>query len=830
MTKSDALEERNKNSSSQDSTDNDSACLNELDRTADKAEVESIALLRQIFSDEEFSTEELKRLHQERISRRRKSRSYNNSHIHRNGSLPHGSQVLLPNDFLRLPPNLAVRRYDEETDRWRYELVAQLEKQALKQFERHYSFQGREYLYFTKVVFRDSKVGLGLTLFEEHALVRVHSLISRDGRQWLDSKQGNDDASGPAARAGIQPGDLLIGINGTALMESASPEDSLLGHAVSTIRLSPDPIVLHLQRMPNDPAAHTPPQVVSLYYHTTPSLLDDTLLDSTIDESPSVEISFQSELSSHSTPMLDKTAEGTNIHNFVTCLTSRGLINSLQEQQLNSRMLAQFTERTRQWEATSSFHIQSDVANSETFIPLMGVRKALCIRIVNTFLDGNLTAYTIWCYDVESGIEWFAPIRYFRDFQDLRAASLPLYSCVAQIPFPKQTLSIFASPVRAETENEREVKCRQLEHFVRSLCGMIYREKLHPGAAELAVHVQSFLGCDMALNSVNLSIAADQKDRQSQQNRIRLLLKRSIQRYTYRLFLLDIMCEMVDNFVDTVRTRGPRLQDIEALEAQGRTILKTRAMKDLEQIQTFLDYLQDLVLDSCMEDFRSMAEREDYEAIHGLIRGKKGEVYWDRLVREAVREQIEIEVYVPLRGVVSRWIVNGWRHEDMEVSFKLKMLRQRPQSFFRIPKTKMSPSDWLSVSNILKEGVGQSTLPCAKLRAIVDAAREVTRVFGFEHGISEHPIQDGKKASDDRHLGADDFLPIFIFCVVQAEMERPCALCVLLRTLCDRINRIGEIGYYLASFEAAITHIQEVDLTQDPEEMLSFLSIPLSDS
>ena len=50
---------------------------------------------------------------------------------------------------------------------------------------------------------------------------------------------------------------------------------------------------------------------------------------------------------------------------------------------------------------------------------------------------------------------------------------------------------------------------------------------------------------------------------------------------------------------------------------------------------------------------------------------------------------------------------------------------------------------------------------------------------------------------------------------------RCCALCVLLQTLCDKLNRIGEIGYFLASFQAAIAHITELDLTQDrtiPEE------------
>lgn len=174
---------------------------------------------------------------------------------------------------------------------------------------------------------------------------------------------------------------------------------------------------------------------------------------------------------------------------------------------------------------------------------------------------------------------------------------------------------------------------------------------------------------------------------------------------------------------------------------------------------------------------------------------------------------------------------------------------------FRIPEDKVSPSHWQSVAGILKEGVGMSTLPCVKLRAIVDAAREISRLYEREHGQSAL-------------LGADEFLPVFIFCVVRAEMERPCALSkscdlqhiqlfaissstailtllepfasanndesrallgILLNTLCDRINRIGEIGYILASFEGAIMHIQEIDLSEDREEMLSFLTVPLSE-
>jgi Vacuolar sorting protein 9 (VPS9) domain len=163
----------------------------------------------------------------------------------------------------------------------------------------------------------------------------------------------------------------------------------------------------------------------------------------------------------------------------------------------------------------------------------------------------------------------------------------------------------------------------------------------------------------------------------------------------------------------------------------------------------------------------------------------------------------------------------------MEVHFRMKELGRRSQAFFRIAKGSKR-YDWSSVSQILYRGVGLSTLPCVKLRAIVDAAREIFRIFSHEQRPNASEIQ-GKLENDSGHLGADDFLPIFIYCVVQAEMERPCALCVLLRTLCDRTNKIGEVGYYLMSFEAVIKHCEEVDLSDDREEMPSFLTIPLDD-
>jgi len=51
----------------------------------------------------------------------------------------------------------------------------------------------------------------------------------------------------------------------------------------------------------------------------------------------------------------------------------------------------------------------------------------------------------------------------------------------------------------------------------------------------------------------------------------------------------------------------------------------------------------------------------------------------------------------------------------------------------------------------------------------------------------------------------------------------------LLRALCDPINRLGEVGYYLASFEASISHIRELDLSESQDEFFSFLSTSLQD-
>ena len=183
------------------------------------------------------------------------------------------------------------------------------------------------------------------------------------------------------------------------------------------------------------------------------------------------------------------------------------------------------------------------------------------------------------------------------------------------------------------------------------------------------------------------------------------------------------------------------------------------------------------------------------------------------LVTFGLRKQIEAEVYVPLRSILSKAIVNGWRPEDIQVSASSRLLRDRSYDFFKIPEENRREGDWIEARKILRNGT-RKTLPCDKLRAIVECAREINR----NH---EETVDNNNKPNSS--LSADELVPIFIFVVVNADIERPCSLSALLQNVCNSEAKIGELGYYLSTFEAAVNYIsilaaEEEEKTKDIEE------------
>jgi hypothetical protein len=381
----------NASSEDDDGDSPDELNLNCLSSHEQSQEVEGIALLRQIFPDE--TTEELRRLHQMHIQqgtttttstsnnqqrsssrleydmasqpksplgRRLWKQSLNQQQQQPSSSLSSSSSSSPinnepPEDFLRLPTSVAVRRYHELEECWRYELLDDLQQRALEQHT-HYAAttnnnnnndpvsDSDSYVY-TATIVRHADVGLGMTLYQDdddyaHHIIQVHSLTTTRDRTQL---------MGPSFLAGVQPGDVLIGVNGQAFRQSIDPQKlPLLQHAVNIIHLSPDPIVLHLQRQ-RQPQQPSPTGILNLNSNehpmssantntmttpkrtvATPSFVPSverstSLLDATTD-SPDDELEASS--SSNARNILSPYPAEPYIHPFAKALRGRALLHS----------------------------------------------------------------------------------------------------------------------------------------------------------------------------------------------------------------------------------------------------------------------------------------------------------------------------------------------------------------------------------------------------------------------------------------------------------------------------------------------------------------------
>ena len=70
-----------------------------------------------------------------------------------------------------------------------------------------------------------------------------------------------------------------------------------------------------------------------------------------------------------------------------------------------------------------------------------------------------------------------------------------------------------------------------------------------------------------------------------------------------------------------------------------------------------------------------------------------------------------------------------------------------------------------------------------KLDTLVAVAHAIPALYRLEH-----------QEEDVESLGADDFLPIFIFVLVNSGVERVAAQALVVETLCDPKRMMGEAG------------------------------------
>jgi Vacuolar sorting protein 9 (VPS9) domain len=174
------------------------------------------------------------------------------------------------------------------------------------------------------------------------------------------------------------------------------------------------------------------------------------------------------------------------------------------------------------------------------------------------------------------------------------------------------------------------------------------------------------------------------------------------------------------------------------------------------------------------------------------------------LVRSAIRRQVEIEVYVPCAARLRMMLDEAFSKEEAALRRNVLTIAHQPQTFYGIPVQHISPSSWECVVLALRD-LRSKTLPHDRLEALLAAAKEIPELF-----IREHP-------GSDKPLGADDFLPIFIYVLARAQIPDLLSLNEELQALCDPEKRMSETGYYLATLEASVQHIAEADVSADSE-------------
>ena len=180
-------------------------------------------------------------------------------------------------------------------------------------------------------------------------------------------------------------------------------------------------------------------------------------------------------------------------------------------------------------------------------------------------------------------------------------------------------------------------------------------------------------------------------------------------------------------------------------------------------------------------------------------------------VRSAVRRQVEIEVYVPCSQCLWVALEKAFLTAEASLRRNILVIAHQPQSFFGIPVQHISPSSWDDVVFLLRD-IRSKTLPHDRLEALLIAAKAIPDLFIKEHKGADQP------------LGADDFLPIFIYVLARAQIPDMLALHDELQALCDRDKRMSETGYYLATLEASLQHIADADVTSDSEVLFPMLN------
>jgi len=179
-------------------------------------------------------------------------------------------------------------------------------------------------------------------------------------------------------------------------------------------------------------------------------------------------------------------------------------------------------------------------------------------------------------------------------------------------------------------------------------------------------------------------------------------------------------------------------------------------------------------------------------------------------VDEVLRTLVEDCVVSPLLEAFQKTLARDFGGGRAEAALKKERaaLRDAAPVALGLHPGLASREPWSAAIDALS-GLDACALPSQQLAVVVEAARCV-------HEAHASLVEAGGEPAPPSCLAADEFLPVFIYCVVHADDSRNFLLArATLWALADPAELQAEPGYYLTMFDAALEYVASGDARKD---------------
>ncbi|GAM17473.1 hypothetical protein SAMD00019534_006480 [Acytostelium subglobosum LB1] len=211
----------------------------------------------------------------------------------------------------------------------------------------------------------------------------------------------------------------------------------------------------------------------------------------------------------------------------------------------------------------------------------------------------------------------------------------------------------------------------------------------------------------------------------------------------------------------------------------------------VQNVRQFVDSIKHSILNDKSGQLQKLVES---------LGAREDDVPISALVEKNLERAIILRAYKQLHGVISHQIAK----DEAVLQDNISKLASKSQEFFGIKSEFITQSNWQSAVLELK-ALEQIDIPYNKLDSILASARAIYNYINYERNLKSNSQQE-------IFLSADDFLPIYIYVVVNSGVKDLEFTNQYLWQLCDSDRLSGEGEYYLTVFSSTLSLIRSLKM------------------